>query len=255
MNIQTFGRSFLFSCKKHAPEILTGIGIAGVFTSFGMVVYATPKALKKVEEAKTEKEEEYPEEEFTRIDVIKAAWTCYIPAGITCLAAVTCIISASAVNAKRNAALATAYTLSETALKEYQSKVTEKIGEKKEREIRDEIVADKVKKKKPDKTRRIQAGKGNTLCFDMYTGREFYSSMEELKQGEIEANFQLIHENRISLNEYYYAIGLDGVKGGRDVGWEMTSTNQGIEVQYSSVLNSMGEPRLAIDFKIMPKVF
>lgn len=250
MNIQAVGRSFLFSCKKHAPEILTGVGIAGVFTSFGMVVYSTPKALKKVEEAKVEKEEE-----FTRLDVVKAAWTCYIPAGITCLAAVTCIISASAVNAKRNAALATAYTLSETALKEYQSKVTEKIGEKKEREIRDEIVADKVKKKKPDKTRRIQAGKGNTLCFDTYTGREFYSSMEELKQGEIEANFQLIHENWISLNDYYYAIGLDGVKGGRDVGWEMTSTNQGIEVQYSSILNSIGEPCLAIDFKIMPKCF
>lgn len=253
MNIQALGRSFLFSCKKHAPEILTGIGIAGVFTSFGMIIYASPKALKKIEEAKAEKGEEYPEEEFTRVDAVKAAWKCYIPAGITCAAAVTCIISASAVNAKRNAALVTAYTLSETALKEYQTKVTEKIGEKKEQEIRDEIVADKVKQKKPDKTRRIQAGKGNTLCYDMYTGREFYSSMEELKKGEVEANFQLLNEDWINLNDYYYAIGLDSVKGGSDVGWELTAVSHGINIRYTSILNADDEPCLAIDFNIKPK--
>ena len=251
MNINNLAKSFAFSCKKHAPEILTGVGIAGVITSFGMIVYATPKALKNIEEAKKEKEFEYPEEDFTKIDTIKASWKCYVPAGITCAASIACIISANAVNAKRNAALVTAYTLSETAMKEYQSKVREKIGEKKEREIHDEIVSDKVKSKEVKKSEVVRAGKGNTLCYDLYTGREFYSSMEELKNGEIEANFQLIHEGWISLNDYYYAIGLDEVKGGRDVGWDAMKGT--ISVQYSSVLNANGEPCLAIDFHVEPR--
>ena len=46
-----------------------------------------------------------------------------IPAGVTVIAAAACIVGANSVNIKRNAALATAYSLSETALKEYQSKV------------------------------------------------------------------------------------------------------------------------------------
>lgn len=39
--------------KKHSPEILTGIGIAGMITTTVMAVRATPKALILIEEKKT----------------------------------------------------------------------------------------------------------------------------------------------------------------------------------------------------------
>ncbi len=38
--------------KKHSPEILTGIGIAGMITTTVMAVKATPKALILLEEKK-----------------------------------------------------------------------------------------------------------------------------------------------------------------------------------------------------------
>ena len=114
--------------SKHSPEILVGVGIAGMLTTVVLAVKATPKALTLIEEKKEEQEVD----ELTPVETIKATWKCYIPAAVTCVASTACIIGASAVNAKRNAALATAYTLSETALKEYKAKVVETIGEKKE---------------------------------------------------------------------------------------------------------------------------
>ena len=120
-------RSMRTAVKKHSPEILTGIGIAGMITTTVMAVRATPKALILIEEKKDELEVD----ELTPKETIQAAWTCYIPAAAIGTVSVACLIGASSVNMRRRAALATAYTLSESALKEYQEKVVETIGEKK----------------------------------------------------------------------------------------------------------------------------
>ena len=52
--------------SKHSPEILTGIGLAGMITSTVLAVKATPKALKRIEEAKEEKGEE-----LTKVETVK----------------------------------------------------------------------------------------------------------------------------------------------------------------------------------------
>lgn len=124
--------------KKHSPEILTGIGIAGMITTTVMAVRATPKALILIEERK----EEIGAEKLEAMDMVKTAWACYIPAAITGTLSVACLIGASSVNARRNAALATAYTLSESALKNYQGKVIEMFGEKKNEAVKDAIAKD-----------------------------------------------------------------------------------------------------------------
>lgn len=43
-------RNMRTAVKKHSPEILTGIGIAGMITTTVMAVRATPKALILIEE-------------------------------------------------------------------------------------------------------------------------------------------------------------------------------------------------------------
>ena len=128
--------------KKHSPEILTGIGIAGMITTTVMAVKATPKALILLEEKKDELDTDRLEPK----DIIKTAWPCYIPAAVVGSISVFCLIGASSTNLRRNAALATAYTLSESTLKEYQEKVVETIGEKKEQSIRDSVSKDKMVK-------------------------------------------------------------------------------------------------------------
>lgn len=93
--------------KKHSPEILTGIGIAGMITTTVMAVKATPKALILLEEKKDELDTDRLEPK----DIIKTAWPCYIPAAVVGSISVFCLIGASSTNLRRNAALATAYTL------------------------------------------------------------------------------------------------------------------------------------------------
>lgn len=233
--------------KKHSPEILTGIGIAGMITTTVMAVRATPKALILIEERK----EEIGAEKLEAMDMVKTTWACYVPAAITGTLSVACLIGASSVNARRNAALATAYTLSESALKDYQGKVIEMFGEKKNEAVKDAVAKDKVEKN-PVVTREvIITEKGNTLCYDAISGRYFKSDIEKIKKAECELNRQMLDDMYVSLNDFYYEIGLDSVKLGDELGWNVDSGY--IDLSFSSQLASDGTPCLVIDYSVAPR--
>lgn len=233
--------------KKHSPEILTGIGIAGMITTTVMAVRATPKALILIEERK----EEIGAEKLEAMDMVKTTWACYIPAAITGTLSVACLIGASSVNARRNTALATAYTLSESALKDYQGKVIEMFGEKKNEAVKDAVAKDKVEKN-PVVTREvIITEKGNTLCYDAISGRYFKSDIEKIKKAECELNRQMLDDMYVSLNDFYYEIGLDSVKLGDELGWNVDSGY--IDLSFSSQLASDGTPCLVIDYSVAPR--
>lgn len=233
--------------KKHSPEILTGIGIAGMITTTVMAVRATPKALILIEERK----EEIGAEKLEAMDMVKTTWACYIPAAITGTLSVACLIGASSVNARRNAALATAYTLSESALKDYQGKVIEMFGEKKNEAVKDAVAKDKVEKN-PVVTREvIITEKGNTLCYDAISGRYFKSDIEKIKKAVCELNRQMLDDMYVSLNDFYYEIGLDSVKLGDELGWNVDSGY--IDLSFSSQLASDGTPCLVIDYSVAPR--
>lgn len=233
--------------KKHSPEILTGIGIAGMITTTVMAVRATPKALILIEERK----EEIEAEKLEAMDMVKTAWACYIPAVITGTLSVACLIGASSVNARRNAALATAYTLSESALKDYQGKVIEMFGEKKNEAVKDAVAKDKIEKN-PVVTREIIiTEKGNTLCYDAISGRYFKSDIDKLKKAAGVLNRQMLDDMYVSLNDFYYEIGLDNVKLGDELGWNVDDGY--IDLSFSSQLASDGTPCLVIDYNVAPR--
>lgn len=234
--------------SARSPEILTGIGIAGMVTTTVLAVKATPKAMSLIEDKKNEDWVD----ELSPLDVVKIAWKPYIPAIITCVVSTACIIGASSVNAKRNAALATAYKLSETALTEYREKVIETIGEKKEQIVRDKVAEERIKKNPVSKNEVIVTGNGKTLCFDPISGRYFMSSIDVIKRAENELNKQMLHDisGYVSLNDFYDELGLDHTSVGDDLGW---NTDQLIDICFSSQLNDNGEPSVVLDFLVAPK--
>lgn len=234
---------------KHSPEILTGIGVAGMITSTVLAVKATPKALQLIEDAKG-----YGEIRCDKLpikSVIKVAWKPYIPAIVTGAASVSCIIGASAVNAKRNAALATAYTLSERALLTYRDKVVETIGEKKEKEIKEKIAQDEVNKKPVSNAQVIVTSKGNTLCMDYISGRYFRSDLDTIRKVVNELNREMTYQNYISLSEFYNKIGLDPTKNSDRLGWNLDDGL--IDLDFSTCLTDDDEPCVVIDYSISPK--
>ena len=232
---------------KNGPSILTGIGIAGMITTTVLAVKATPKALVLIDEAENEKNAD-----LTPIEKVKEAWKPYIPAMITGTVSIGCLIGANSVNARRNAALATAYKLSETALIDYRSKVIETIGEKKEQIIKEKVDKERIEKNPVSKSEVIiTSNNGNTLCYDVISGRYFKSDIERLKRVENELNKRMLNEMYISLNEFYNEIGLQCTSLGNELGWNI---DDGLmDLHFSSQIADNGEPCIVVDYHIEPR--
>lgn len=240
-------KNLVYSMKKNSSEILIGMGITGMIMSTVMAVRATPKALRSIDEQK----KKMGADNLTVKETVVAAWTCYIPAAITGTVSAICIIGAGSINAKRRAALATVYALSESALTDYHDKVVETIGEKKEQYIRDEIAKDRVTKNPVSNNKIIVTEKGNTLCIDAISGRYFKSDIETIRRAENKLNRQMRDELFISLNEFYYEIGLDSIPIGDELGWDID--NGYIDLQFSSQLDANGIPCLVVGYRIAPR--
>lgn len=232
---------------KHSPEILTGLGIAGMVTTTVLAVKATPKALDLINDRKDELETE----KLPPTEVVKTAWKCYIPAAVTCATSTACLIGASSVHLKRNAALATAYKLSESAISEYKDAVIDKLGEKKEQTIRDKVAEEKMKKNPVSSSEVFITEKGNTLCYDTISGRYFKSDIDRIKRAENAINKQLLDEMYVSLNDLYDELDLDHTKLGDELGWKIDDGL--VELYFSSQLADDGTPCVVMDFTRAPK--
>lgn len=253
------------AARKHSPEILTGIGIVGMGTTVVLAVKATPKALILIEERKREiklaalKDDEtaiVKVDKLTALETIKTTWKCYIPAAVTGIVSTACLIGASSVNARRNAALAAAYTISETALSEYKEKVVETLGEKKDREVRDAIAKDKIENDPVTNKEVVITDKGETLCYETLSGRYFKSSIEDIKRARNDLNERLLFDTYISLNDWYDELGLEENELGNRLCWTVnpdTSDKGIIQLDFSSQLASDGTPCLVVGYLNPPK--
>ena len=214
--------NFLSTVDDHLPDILTGVGIAGWLGATILAVHKTPEALKCI----ADKKKELGKDKLTVKETVKATWKCYISPSITALAATVCIVSANSVNAGRNATLAAALGMSNTALKEYQDKVKEVVGEEKKAQIDKEVIREKVAKTPVDIPKRegeeIIIEDGVRLCCDAGFNRYFYATPAAIRQAEVEANRDLYDkysEGGMSLNDWWGYLGLASKPIGEEYGF------------------------------------
>ena len=234
--------------ERHAPEILTGIGVAGMVTTTILAVKATPKAGLLINDRKDELEVE----KLSATELVKTTWKCYIPAAVTCGASIACLVGASSVNFKRNAALATAYKLSEAALSEYKDAVIETIGEKKEQSVRDKVAEERLKKNPVSKSEVIVTGNGTTLCYDPVGNSYFKSNIQQIESAKNKLNARMLSENYVSLNDFYDELGIGPTKLGDDLGWDIYKDGL-IDIAFSSRLAEDGTPCLVMDYSVAPR--
>ena len=249
MKLNELVRSVEMAFIRRSPEILTGVGIAGMITATCCAVRVTPKAIELLTEAE-ENVKESEDREITPIEVVQATWKCYIPSAIMVAGSVACIIGASSINAKRNAALMAAYKMTESMLTEYSSKVLETVGDKKEKLIRDEIKKDRMKNDSVKTKEVIFTNNGSSLFYDIYSGRYFHSDLESVRRSINELNARLMREGSISLNELYESLSLGTTKTGSLMGWKMG--NGLIDVTYDTFIADNGEPCITMDYNVLP---
>lgn len=233
--------------SKHTPEILTDIGIVGMIATTVSAVRATPKALQLIDEREIKEGKRLGSKE-----IVKTTWKCYAPSFVTGTLSVACLVGASSINLKRNAALATAYTISETALKEYQEKALEIAGPKKEQAIRDAVAKERLEEAHVKDREFIPTGKGDVPCFDPLTNTCFKSDIEMLRKAENTLNKRMRDDIVITVNEFLQEIGLEPCDEsiGENLGWDIDKGY--IDLDFSSQLVD-GIPYLVIGHHNPPR--
>ena len=230
--------------QKNSSTILTILAATGVVSTAVMAAEATPHAMKHIEEKNAK----------TKWEKIKAGAPSYIPTAIMGGTTIACMIGAQKVNLKRQAALATAYSTTRIALNEFQEKAVAEIGAKKVKKIKDEIAKEKMEKtdlKGNADNQVIITEKGNHLVFDCFSGRYFRSDIEDIRKMVNDLNAELNNSMFVSINEFYYAVGLAGIKQGDDIGWNIDDGH--IDISFSSQIAPDGSPCLVMDYLVGPR--
>lgn len=231
----------------HSPQILTGVAIAGTITTAVLTGKATIKACQLVNVHRYDQD---PTAEIfiTKKQIVEKTWKFYIPAAAAGVLTVSSIVLATQIGTRRTAALAAAYAISEKAFVEYKEKVVEKMGEVKERSVRDDIAQDRVRETPVATNEVIVTGGGKVLCFEPYTSRYFMSDMETLKKAQNDLNYQVLNNMYASLSDFYDLIGLERTKVSDDMGW---NSDKLLELTFSTVLAG-DQPCIVMDYHVMP---
>ncbi len=240
-----FVKSLGKGLKDHSPEILVGVGIIGMISTIVIAVRATPKAVEQLKEAEEEKQEK-----LTPKETVKAAWKNYVPAAVTGTLSVACIIGANSIHLRQKAAVSAACALAEASLADFKSKAIERIGEKKVKEIADDVAKEKVKENPMSKSQVIVSPKGGTWIFDPWTSSYFQMDIEKLRRAENLINKDMLSQGYVSLNDFYYAIDRPSTKTGNEIGWNIA--NGFVELWLSTQLNENDEPCVVIGFHREP---
>jgi hypothetical protein len=226
--------------RTNSPAILTALGVSGTITT----AYLAGKASFRAAEAIQKEALVITNEPKNRKKDIKLVWKSYIPTAVSGAVTITCIICATRIGMKRTAAITAAYSLSEKAFSEYRDKVIDKVGERKEQQVRDDIAQDKVRANAPSREV-VLSGSGHILCCELYTGRYFNSDMESLRKAQNDLNARLVNHVYATLDDFYYMIGLPQTSSSGNIGW---NSDKLMELRFSTVLTDDGRPCLAFEY-------
>jgi hypothetical protein len=248
--MQPWLRSATRILKNHSPAILSGLAVAGVIGTVVLAVKATPDAQNEITKAATDKSEQgEPLAELTNLEIVTAAWRCYVPAALVGGATIACVIGANLAGARQKTALIGAYTLADTALRNYKDEVLKQFGPNKEQKVVDEIQRRRLDETPVSSAQVIVTGGGDDLCWDAATGRYFRSDIEKIRQAANEFNAYILRDLYASLNEFYRLLDLAPVALGDELGFNVDRL---LELQFTSILADNGKPCLAIEFQRLP---
>lgn len=256
MNISRIANQAKHLVLDNSPAILTGIGVTGTLTVAYLTGKATFRAAKVLSDEQFKRnihENDGKKHPLSFGESFKLTWHLYLPAaGVATLTCVS-IIGANRIGTRRAAAMAAAYSISERAFTEYREKVIEKIGENKERAVRDEIAQDRVNRNPPVESMIVRTGEGDFLCQDGYSGRYFYSTQEKLRRAENDINFQILNHDYATVSNFYSNIKLAPTSESDYVGWNHSKR---LELHFSTVLangeDGVERPCMVVDFATVP---
>lgn len=243
--------------SNNSPAILTAVGVTGTVTTAWLAGVASFKAAQILEDEKVAKSVRLTSQDDNHFDLtarekFELLWVLYVPAVATGVGTVACIIMANRVQGRRAAAMAAAYSLSERAFTEYKEKVVEKLGEHKERAVRDELAQERVKNHPPKDGFVIITDSDKVLCHDAFSNQYFHSDMETIRKAVNDVNAQVLHNDSATVTDFYNFIDspeLNPTDISSEMGW---NTDKLLECDYTTVLYKDRIPCLSVSFARAP---
>lgn len=222
--------------KKNAPDLLLVGGVVSILGAGVLAIKETPRAVQILDQ----------EKETENIYKIKKVAPLYIPSVILTVLGITQIVWSRNITNGKIAALATAYTVSETGYRTYREKIKELVEPETYEKIRKEVAHEVLQKDPVGNKEVIITTHNDVLMYDKMSGRYFMSNRDYIEKSVNELNRRMMSENYLTLNEFYYEIGLAPIKMGDMIGWDMS--NGMIEIDYDSDIADDGRPCIVLDY-------
>lgn len=248
MNIDRLAHRLGRLLSDNSPAILTAIGAAGVVTTAYLTGKASFQAAQYITE--TEINSDGARNPMSAKEKWESSWRLYIPAAGSAAITIAAIIAANRIGTRKAAAMATAFAISERAFDQYKEKIVERMGENKERAVRDEIAQDNVRNDPPSQSKVIVINGNHALFRDDYSGRYFQSSMEDIKRAQNKINYRILHDGDASLTEFYNELGIPKTSHSDEVGW---NTDLPLELSFSTTLTENDLPCICFSFDNTPR--
>ena len=231
-----YGKQFVGFMQKNSPTVLSATAVVGFVGSMVCLWKSKTKIENDIETRKLAVKiaREESEDEESEARAIKNANKYFAknvakhtaPTLVMSTITVASIIASVKIGNKRLAAVSAAYTLLDQNSKEWKEKAREILGDSKVRKVDEAWSDDKLKGIYPEEDEIIATNHGQTLFYDSWSGRYFKSSIEFIRRVINDMNYRLISEEWLDLNEFYYHLGLESIKAGSMVGWNLGQHGQ-----------------------------
>lgn len=206
---------------RSSPTILTVVASVGVIVTTITAVRATPKAVKLLKEAELEKGEN-----LTKVEIIRVTGPSYIPSALLGISTIVCIFGANALNQKKQASLMSAYVMLNESYKQYRKSAKIVYGEDADDKIHVEMAKDAMvatynwgyQVYNMD----MDSESERLLFYDLSSKKYFRTTMAAVLNAQYHVNRNLAIRGDCSLNEYLSFLGVEGIDGGDDLGWDIS---------------------------------
>lgn len=206
---------------RSSPTILTVVASVGIIVTTITAVRATPKAVKLLKEAELEKGEN-----LTKVEIIRVAGPSYIPSALLGISTIVCIFGANALNQKKQASLMSAYVMLNESYKQYRKSAKIVYGEDADDKIHVEMAKDAMvatydwgyQVYNMD----MDSESERLLFYDLSSKKYFRTTMAAVLNAQYHVNRNLAIRGDCSLNEYLSFLGVEGIDGGDDLGWDIS---------------------------------
>jgi hypothetical protein len=221
--------------SRNASDLLLVGGVGCILAGGILAIRQTPKAVQISERMKDE----------TKVEKIKTIAPLYIPSILLTSVGITQIVCSRNITNNKLAAVATAYTISESAFRTYKEKVRDIVEPEKYEEIKREYATERARRDPVSSKEVIIQSTGDDLIYDNSSGRYFKGSLNEIEKVVNTLNKRMRSDMTITLNEFYSEVGLPLIKTGEFIGWSIDKDD--IEIYTSGGLADDGRPYILLE--------